>query len=281
MTVTPEPYVLAESVDCPMCAAPSGSPCKTTTTNRVAAQYHTGRWCKIPQIAQELEVRTPAHRNPGAPWVPLAAVAIPRIETATAHTLIGYARVSTRNQELQSQLDALEEAGCQTIFSEKISTRIKVRPELEKAIALARQLKAIGQDATIVVHELKRLGRGAAELAMTAEQLKAEGIKLRLLTGLGAGTDSNIVFAIAAAMAESERDYIRDKTLEGQESARKSGRTGGRPAVVDEDMKAMAMRLHEEGIPVPEIATRLVIRSGKNRGSSPSVRTVYRLLGAA
>lgn len=279
MTTNPEPYALAESVACPMCMAPSGSPCKTTSTNRVAAQYHTGRWHKTPQLGQELAVRTPVHRNPGGPWVQLSTPVIPRIEAGSSHVLIGYARVSTRGQELQSQLDALEEAGCGRVFSEKISTRIKVRPKLEEAIALARDLKSVGQDVTIVVHELKRLGRGAAELAMTAEQLKTEGIKLRLLTGLGAGTDSNIVFAIAAAMAESERDYIRDKTLEGQESARKSGRCGGRPVVVDEDMKATARRLHEEGVPVPEIAGRLVIRSGKNKGTSPSVRTVYRLLG--
>jgi DNA invertase Pin-like site-specific DNA recombinase len=79
-------------------------------------------------------------------------------------------------------------------------------------------------------------------------------------------------------MAESERDYIRDKTLEGQETARRNGRHGGRPVVVDEDMKATAERLYLDDVPVSEIATRLVIRSGKNKGKNPSVRTVYRLL---
>jgi DNA invertase Pin-like site-specific DNA recombinase len=223
-------------------------------------------------------VRTPKLRRPGSVWQQLEEPPAVSTDQPSSEILIGYARVSTRAQELQSQLDALAVAGCNRVFSEKISTRIKVRPQLEAAIALAREFKSVGQHVTIVVHELKRLGRGAAELAMTAELLKTEGIKLRLLTGLGAGTDSNIVFAIAAAMAESERDYIRDKTLEGQESARKNGRRGGRPAVADQDMQMMAERLHEEGVPIPEIASRLVIRSGKNKGMSPSARTVYRML---
>ncbi|MGW7268287.1 recombinase family protein [Streptomyces sp. NPDC054842] len=276
---TPQ-YLLAESVPCPMCKAPSGSPCRTQR-GKVATTYHTGRFSKVPKLSRELAVKVPKLREPGSVWQQLAPPPAPASGGVMAEILIGYARVSTRGQELASQLEALEAAGCNRIFHEKISTRIKVRPELEAALALAREFRASQVRVSIVVHELKRLGRGSAELALTAEQLRAEDIGLKILTGLGSNTDSAIVFAIAAAMAESERDYIRDRTLEGQESARKVGRHGGRPSVTDDDMAAYAKLLYDQEVPVPEIAQRLTISKGKNAGKRPSVRTVYRLLGEA
>ncbi|MFD8851859.1 recombinase family protein [Streptomyces sp. NPDC059604] len=273
---TPQ-HLLAESVPCPMCRVPSGSPCRTQR-GKVATTYHTGRFSKVPRLARELAVKVPKMRSPGQPWQQLDPPPAPAAGSATAEILIGYARVSTRGQELASQLEALETAGCNRVFSEKISTRIKVRPELEAALALAREFRASQVRVALVVHELKRLGRGSAELALTSEQLRAEDIGLKILTGLGSGTDSTIVFAIAAAMAESERDYIRDRTLEGQESARRAGRHGGRPSVTDDDMATLARLLYDQDVPVPEIAQRLTISKGKNAGKRPSVRTVYRLL---
>ncbi|MEV0990947.1 hypothetical protein [Streptomyces sp. NPDC049949] len=80
-------------------------------------------------------------------------------------------------------------------------------------------------------------------------------------------------------MAESERHYIRDRTLEGQVSARKADRHGRRPSVTDEDMATLAKLLHAQDVPVPEIAQRLTISKGKNADKRPSVRTVYHLLG--
>ncbi|MFE1909430.1 hypothetical protein ACFW96_38050 [Streptomyces gardneri] len=82
-------------------------------------------------------------------------------------------------------------------------------------------------------------------------------------------------------MAESEREYIREKTLEGQVSARDRGRHGGRPKVVDDDMAAYALSLRGKGVPIAEIAQKLVIPSGKNKGQHPSVPTVYRILAQA
>ncbi|MEV3927697.1 hypothetical protein [Actinomadura coerulea] len=79
-------------------------------------------------------------------------------------------------------------------------------------------------------------------------------------------------------MAESEREYIREKSLEGQASAGERGRRGGRPKVFDDDMLAYARTLRAGGVPVPEIARKLVIPSGKNKGEHPSVATVYRIL---
>ncbi len=98
---------------------------------------------------------------------------------------MGYARCSTAQQELDSQLDALKEAGCEPIFAEKISTRIKVRPEFTNAMDYARTIKrAVPHQRVIVtVHEMKRLGRGAAELLAIAEELRHHDIELELLSG--------------------------------------------------------------------------------------------------
>lgn len=79
-------------------------------------------------------------------------------------------------------------------------------------------------------------------------------------------------------MAESEREYIREKSLEGQASARERGRHGGRPKVFDDDMIAYARTLRARGVAVPDIAGKLVIPTGKNKGRHPSVASVYRIL---
>ncbi|MFF9128349.1 hypothetical protein ACF09J_34750 [Streptomyces sp. NPDC014889] len=86
------------------------------------------------------------------------------------------------------------------------------------------------------------------------------------------------LFAFFARTAESEREYIREKVLEDQASARERGRHGGRPKVVDDDMADYARSLRGNGVPVPQIAQKLIITSGKNKGQRPSVATVYRIL---
>lgn len=198
---------------------------------------------------------------------------------------IGYARCSTAGQELVSQLVALEEAGCTRVFSEKVSTRVKVRPELENALHLAREIKtaAPAQQVIVTVHELKRLARNAAELLTLAGSLQVDGIRLELLTGPLPGLyDPNgigsMLFAVCAVAAQLDRDYIREKTLEGQRAAAAQGRHGGRPPVIDEDMLLLAQALRDAGTPVPRIAQKLTISSGKNAGAHPSVATVYRAL---
>lgn len=198
---------------------------------------------------------------------------------------MGYARCSTAQQELDSQLDALKEAGCEPIFAEKISTRIKVRPEFTNAMDYARTIKrAVPHQRVIVtVHEMKRLGRGAAELLAIAEELRHHDIELELLSGPLQGIynpsgHGAALFAFFASMAESEREYIREKSLEGQASARERGRHGGRPKVFDDDMIAYARSLRARGVPVTDIARKLVIPAGKNKGQHPSVASVYRIL---
>jgi hypothetical protein len=164
----------------------------------------------VPQLRAELGVRTPADRGPGHAWEmgPAIDAAIP--EAITKPTRVGYARCSTAQQELQSQLDALNQAVCDPDFSEKISTRIKVRPEFVKAMDFARTIKkAVPQQRVIfTVHEMKRLGRGAAELLAIAEDLRHHDIQLELLTGPLQGVydlsgNGAALFASFAGMAES------------------------------------------------------------------------------
>ncbi|MFI7643315.1 recombinase family protein [Nonomuraea sp. NPDC049400] len=96
---------------------------------------------------------------------------------------LGYARCSTAHQELQSQLDALAGAQYERIFSEKISTRVKVRPELEKVLKLAYDIKEAASDQQVILtlHELNRLARNTAELMTLSTQLQSAGVQLELL----------------------------------------------------------------------------------------------------
>ena len=245
----------------------------------MAAQYHTARFRLVPRLAKALSVPVPPLRRPGSAWAelprPLAAGAQP-----TGHVRIGYARASTVRQTLDTQTGALRAAGITKIFAEKISTRARVKPELDKAVALAREMRSSGIAVTIVVHEHKRLGRGI-ELAQLAEQLRADGIGLEFLTGelQGSHDPSGVVFTVLAAVSGTEREYIRDKTLEGHESARARGKVIGGAAVTDPAMLSMALHLRGQGdTSLRDIAGKLVITTGKKKGRHPSPATVMRML---
>ncbi|MGW4729550.1 zinc finger domain-containing protein [Streptomyces shenzhenensis] len=125
-----------ERYDCPSCAAPVGSACRTRG-GKTAAKYRTPRFGMVPAQREELDVSVPADRGPGRTCrhsPALAVVPAPRAERALR---IGYARTSTTRQELAPHFDALRPAECHKIFQEQISTRVKVRPELKKAPAPA------------------------------------------------------------------------------------------------------------------------------------------------
>ena len=257
-------FLRVEANGCPMssCAAPAGSPCRTGR-RRIAAQYHTARFRLVPHLAKALSVPVPPLRRPGSAWTELPRPPAPDAVPA-GHVRIGYARASTVRQSLDTQLDSLEAAGVTRIFSEKISTRATSRPELDRAVALAREVRASGVAVTLVVHEHKRLGRGI-ELAALAEQLKGGGIGLEFLTGElhGSHDPSGIVFTVLAALSGMEREYIRDRTLEGHESARTRGKAIGGAAVTDDAMLAVALHLREQNLSLRDIAARLVIAKGK------------------
>ncbi|MFG1620166.1 recombinase family protein [Nonomuraea wenchangensis] len=272
-------YLRVEAHACPMtsCAAPAGSPCRTGK-GKVAVQYHTARFRLVPSLAKVLTVVTPPVRKPGSLWIELPRPVAADAEPA-GHTRIGYARASTVRQSLDTQLDALTAAGVTRVFAEKISTRATTRPELDKAVALARELRSAGVAVTLVVHEHKRLGRGL-DLAALAEQLRVAGIGLEFLTGelQGSHDPSGVVFTVLAALSGMEREYIRDRTLEGHESARARGKTIGGAAVTDDAMLSMALHLRAQNLSLRDIAARLVITTGKKKGRHPSPATVLRML---
>lgn len=153
--------------------------------------------------------------------------------------LIGYARVSTEDQDLALQLDALKAAGVEEgrIFTEKASgARGTYRP------ALAGALKALRASDTLVVRDLTRLGRSLEELIQTMRLIEAKGCNLRILTmAIDTGTPGGrFIFHVFAALAEFERELIVERTRAGLAAAKARGRTGGRkplamsPEQVDE-----------------------------------------------
>ncbi|MCX4791601.1 recombinase family protein [Streptomyces sp. NBC_01221] len=118
------------------------------------------------------------------------------------------------------------------------------------------------------------------ELAMLAEELKASDVGLEFLTGelKGSPDPSGIVFTVLAATSGMEREYIRERTLEGHESARKRGKTIGGAGVTDESMLSMALHLRDQEMSLRDIAKRLVITTGAKKGQHPSPATVIRML---
>jgi DNA invertase Pin-like site-specific DNA recombinase len=149
---------------------------------------------------------------------------------------IGYARVSSSDQSLDRQTDALTAAGCERTFTEKITGARRDRPQLDALLDYARP------GDTIVVTELARLGRSLLDLISIVGGLGQRGIEFRSLkeqidTTTPAG---KLVFHILAALAEFERDVIRQRAAEGREAAKARGKTGGRPKVDDAKVIAAA-----------------------------------------
>lgn len=182
--------------------------------------------------------------------------------------LIGYARVSTQDQDPELQVDALKKAGCEKIFVEKASGAKRDRPELQAAIDYARD-----QD-TIVVWKLDRLARSLKQLIETVEGLEDRGIGFKSLTETIDTTSpgGRLVFTIFAGLAEFERSIIKERTRAGLQAARSRGRVGGRPrSVSDEDIAAAKAMLKDPEISVRQVAKRI--------GCSEA--TLYRYLPAA
>jgi len=182
--------------------------------------------------------------------------------------LIGYARVSTVDQNLALQRDALTEAGCAKIFTEQMSGAVTDRPALHDALEFARS------GDTLIVWKLDRLARSMKQLIETIETLRVRGIGFCSLTeALNTTTaQGRLVFHMFGALAEFERSLIRERTQPGLAAARRAGRTGGRPPkLTDDDIEAAKALLANPDIGVTQIAHRL--------GVSPA--TLYRYIPAA
>jgi DNA invertase Pin-like site-specific DNA recombinase len=170
---------------------------------------------------------------------------------------IGYARVSTTDQTLALQRDALKRAGCERIFTDTASGSIADRHGLEDAISQLRPGDAL------VVWRLDRLGRSLRHLIETVTALDARGVGFKSLTEQIDTTTSGgkLVFHIFGALAEFERDIIRERTQAGLQAARARGRQGGRPKLSSTARKvALARKLYEDRqTPVPDICRDLNI----------------------
>lgn len=178
---------------------------------------------------------------------------------------IGYARVSTAEQNLTLQTDALEAAGCERVFVETASGAQRDRPELERALDFMRP------GDTLVVWKLDRLARSIRQLIDTVELLQSKGMGFRSLTETIDTTTAGgmLVFHVFAALAQFERAMIRERTRAGLEAARARGRKGGRRPKLSKDKLRIAKTLLRD----PELSVGEVAR---HVGVSPA--TLYRLI---
>jgi DNA invertase Pin-like site-specific DNA recombinase len=159
---------------------------------------------------------------------------------------IGYARVSTLEQNLDLQLQALKKAGCRRIFQEKISASIGNRPEFQ------RMLDQIRAGDTIVVWKLDRLALSTRYLLETMEMIQETDAKFQSLSEPWADTTTHagkMIMTIFSGIAEFERGLIRERTSAGREAAKKRGVRFGRPPKLTADQRLLARRLVSEGKP--------------------------------
>src|SRR5664280_2379752 len=140
-------------------------------------------------------------------------------------TLIGYARVSTDDQNADLQKDALKKAGCIKVFTDKASGSLASRPQLD------RMLDQLRPGDVVVVWRLDRLGRSLKNLIALVEGLAEREVGFRSLSESIDTTTANgkLFFSLMGALAEFERDLIRERTMAGLAAARARGRVGGRP----------------------------------------------------
>lgn len=165
--------------------------------------------------------------------------------------LIGYARVSTDDQNLALQRAALREAGCRRIYEEKVSGATRARPQL------ARLLDQIREQDVVMVARLDRLARSTRDLLEIAELLRDAGAGLRSLGEPWADTTSaagRMVLTVFAGIAEFERALIQQRTSTGRDAARMRGVRFGRPAKLTPEQIALGQRLIAEGKSAREVA---------------------------
>lgn len=156
--------------------------------------------------------------------------------------LIGYTRVSTQDQSVDLQKDALEKSGCEKIIVEQISGTIRNRPSLDKTLDMLRE------GDTLVVWRLDRLGRSLKDLIELINQLEERQIGFRSLQESIDTTSSGgkLIFHIFGALAEFERNLILERTRAGLAAARARGRKGGRPKSLNKSKREVAIKLYEE-----------------------------------
>ena len=181
--------------------------------------------------------------------------------------LIGYVRVSTQDQNLELQREALTRVGCQKVFEDKVSGTRAERP------GLARALEMLREGDTLVVWKLDRLGRNVKQLVDLVGELHKQGVQFKSLAdAIDTGTPpGQFFFHVMASLAEMERKLTVERTRAGLEVARQLGRKGGRKPKMTESKIESAKKLLASGIPPKDVA--------KNLGVS--IPTLYRWVPAS
>ncbi len=177
---------------------------------------------------------------------------------------IGYARVSTREQNLDLQLKALKKAGCAKIFREKVSGAVRQRPEFQ------RLLEQIRPGDTIMVWKLDRLARSTRDLLTTMETISEAGGQFQSLSEPWANTTTHagkMIMTVFAGIAEFERELIRERTGAGREAAKQRGVRFGRPRKLNPDQVRLASELLAQGRAVRDIARTFAVHEA----------TIYRI----
>jgi len=190
-----------------------------------------------------------------------------RNQAADHGMLIGYARVSTQDQNLELQIEALQKAGCKKIFEDKASGSRGERPGFAKA------QESLRKGDTLVVWKLDRLGRSVKNLVDLVGELQRQGVQFRSLTdSIDTGTASGrFFFHVMASLAEMERELTIERTRAGREVARQLGRVGGRKRQMTESKIKSAKKLLASGVPPRDVAANLGV----------SVPTLYRWIPAS
>lgn len=181
--------------------------------------------------------------------------------------LIGYARVSTQDQNLNLQIEALNRAGCKKIFNDKVSGGRAERPGLGKTLEMLRE------GDTLVVWKLDRLGRSVKNLVDLVSDLHEKGIHFKSLTDAidTCSPSGRFFFHVMASLAEMERELAIERTRAGLEVARQLGRKGGRKRRMTDSKIESAKKLLANGIPPRDVAKNLGI----------SIPTLYRWIPAS
>ncbi len=181
--------------------------------------------------------------------------------------LIGYARVSTDDQSLDLQLDALKDAACGRIYQDKLSGLKSKRPGLDEAIGQLRP------GDVFVIWKLDRLGRSVKSLVDFVAELEKQELQFKSLTdGIDTTTPTGrFFFHVMASLAQMERELIVERTRAGLAAAKRRGRVGGRKRSMTKSKLESARKLLDEGVPHKEVAENLGV----------SVPTLYRWLPAA
>lgn len=180
--------------------------------------------------------------------------------------IIGYARVSTQDQNLDRQMDNLQARGCERIYKEKMTGTTAARPEFEKMLATLRK------GDTLVVDSFSRLSRSTKHLLKVIDDLDAQGvaivsIKENLDTTTATG---RMMMTMLSALSQFERDLISERTHDGLKAARARGRKGGRPSVKESKIK-QALKLYDsQTLSIAEIT----------KAAGISTPTLYRYLNA-